>query len=137
MTLNEAMSLVEQVKNGEVSSLDVFPRIYEMKKSFGELESELKDFVIDEREKYDKKEQVIRNGYEISIMSRTSYSFSNDDHWEAINQARKNREAMLKKAFKMNEKNQTLTDPETGEIIPPAEVKVSTYPKLKFVGKTL
>lgn len=137
MNLDQAMDIVQKVKDGEKNVLDVFPLIYEMKKSFSELESELKEYVIQEREKYDKKESVVKHGYEISVMTRTSYSFSHDEHWEAINQARKNRETMLKKAFKMNEKNQTLTDPETGEIVPPAEVKTKTYPKLNFVGNQL
>lgn len=128
------MSRVEKVKQGEESALDVYPEIYELEKSIKELSSELKDYVIEERSKYDKKDDVIKGGYRISVVTSTRFNYKGDEHWQAIEQAKKNRETLLKKATSMAEKNQTLTDPETGEVIPPAEVKTSTYPKLEYVG---
>jgi hypothetical protein len=132
--IKESMNKVEQVKKGELSALDVAPELYELQKSISELYNELKDLIIEERSKYDPKERVIKGGYEISVVTSERASYKGDEHWESLKQAIKNRESMMKKAYGMSKKNKVLTDPETGEVIPPAEITVSTYPKLKFVG---
>lgn len=135
--IKQAMNKVEKVKQGELSALDVATELYELQKSISELYGELKDLIIEERSRYDSKERVVKNGYEISIVTSQRYSCKGDEHWESLNQARKNREALMKKAYSMSKKNKVLTDPDTGEVVPPAEVKTSTYPKLTFIGMEL
>lgn len=132
--LDDVMDEVERVKRGEKSALDVYPKLNELKKSIDELRKEIYDHTIEEAEKYDKREDIIRNGYKISIQSRARYSYSQDDTYSLLKKKQKHRKDMIKQA---TEKGESITDPETGELIEPVELKYSTYPVCEFVGKQL
>jgi hypothetical protein len=131
-TLNEFMQAAEAVKDGNRKALDVYPQLHECMQGLKELQKELKPFLVEERELYDKKEQVIRRGYEITVQARTYYNYKKDARWQMLTEKRKNREALMKKAANSMEE---LFDEESGEVIPPAGQKASTYPKLTYVGE--
>ena len=132
--VGELMATVGKVEQGEVNALDVYPVFYELEKSVKELTDQLKDFVIEELDKFDKKETVIRGDYQLSTRTMTRHSYSHDEHWTSVKQSLSNREAQMKKAYAMSQKGQVLTDLETGEAIPPSEAKTSTSVVAKFVG---
>lgn len=129
-----AMDEVEHVKNGEKSALDVYPKLNEIKKAIDGLRKEIYDHTIDEAEKYDKREDIIREGYRISIGSRTNYKYSQDSEYQFLKEKVKNRKSLIKKA---TEQGQTLTDSETGETVDPVDVSYSTFPVCEWVGKEL
>lgn len=132
--LNEVMDEVERVKRGEKSALDVYPKLNELKKSIDGLRKEIYDHTIAEAEKYDKREDIIKGDYKISIVSRPRYQYKQDGEYEFIKQKLKNRKDLIKKA---TEKGEPLQDSETGEVVEPVDVTWSTYPKCEFIGQQL
>lgn len=132
--LNHYMAEVEKVKQGETNALDVGADLKEFSDAISVLYDELKDYIVEERDKYSPKEDVVINGYEIRNMSRTYYKYKQDGTYDFINQKLKNRKEFIKKA---TDKGEPIHDPETGELIEPVETSVSTYPTLKYVGEQL
>jgi len=130
--LDHYMSKVEQVKQGQANALDVGTDLKEFVDAVEGLYDELKDFIVEERNKYSDKEDVIRNGYEIRNQSRSYPQYKEDDEYVYLDQKRKNRKELIKKA---TNKGKPLTDNETGETVTPVSVKTRTYPVLKYVGK--
>jgi len=132
--IHKLMQAIGSVEQGNMSALDLFPDFYELEKSIKELNSQLKSYVVEELDHYDKKEAVRKGDYEISTRSTTRHSYTHDESWSSIKQTLSNREALMKKAYAMSLKGQTLTDMETGEVITPSEAKTSTAVVAKFVG---
>lgn len=132
--INHYMGIVQQVKDGEVNALDVAPDLKEFADSISELYDEIKEDIIEERDKYSDKEEVIRGGYLITTQTRTYPQYKQDDEYAFIKQKLKNRKELIKKA---TAKGKTLTDSETGETVQPVDQKVRRYPMLKFVGEQL
>lgn len=130
--LNKYMGLVEDVKQGNKNALDVGTQLKEFSDALDSLYDEVKDFIVEERDKYDPKEDVIRNGYQITNMTRTYPQYKEDDEYSLVKQKLDNRKNLIKKA---TEKGKPLTDSETGETVSPVSVKVRTYPMLKYVGE--
>lgn len=129
--LNHYMSEVEKVKQGQANALDVGTDLKEFVVAAEGLYNELKDFIVEERDKYSEKEDVIRNGYEIRNQTRSYPQYKEDDEYVYLDQKRKNRKELIKRA---TEKGKPLTDSETGEMAEPVSVKTRTYPVLKYVG---
>lgn len=132
--LDWAMNKVESVKRGEVSALEVYPMLNEVKKSIDGLRKEIYDHVISEADKYDKREDIIRGNYKISVVSKPRYQYKEDSEYQFLKEKVKNRKNLLKKA---TEKGEPLKDSETGEIVEPVDVKYSTYPRCEWIGQTL
>jgi len=132
--LNHYMAEVEKVKQGETNALDVGTDLKEFSDAISGLYDEIKDHIVDERDKYSPKEDVVRNGYEIRNMSRTYYKYKQDGTYDFLNQKLKNRKNFIKKA---TDKGEPIDDPSTGEVIEPVETSVSTYPVLKYVGEQI
>lgn len=132
--LDYYMGIVQQVKDGEVSALDVAPDLKEFADSVNSLYDEIKDDIIDERDKYSDKEDVIRGGYLITTQTRTYPQYKQDDEYCYLDQKLKNRKELIKKA---TAKGKPLTDSETGETVEPVDQKVRRYPMLKFIGQEL
>lgn len=130
--LNKYMGLVEDVKQGNRNALDVGTQLKEFSDALDSLYDEVKDFIVEERDKYDPKEDVIRNGYQITNMTRTYPQYKEDDEYSFIKQKLKNRKNLIKEA---TGKGKPLTDSETGETVTPVSVKTRTYPMLKYVGE--
>lgn len=130
--LNKYMGLVEDVKQGNKNALDVGAELKEFLDALDSLYDEIKPFVVEERDKYSHKEDVIRNGYKITNMTRSYPQYKEDDEYSFIKQKLDNRKNLIKKA---TEKGKPLTDSETGETVTPVSVKTRTYPMLKYVGE--
>jgi hypothetical protein len=129
--LNQVRDEVERVKRGNKSALDLYPKLNDLKKSIDELRKELYEYVISEADKYDKREDIIKGDYKISIVSRTRYSYKEDSEYSFIKEKLKNRKNLIKKA---TDKGEPLQDSETGEIVEPVEVSWSTHPKCEYIG---
>lgn len=132
--ISQMMSQLGRVEQGELNALDAYVDFYEVEKSVIELSKQLKALAIEEMSKYDSKEKVVKGDYELSVRSMTRHSYKNDEHWQSIKQVLSNRESLMKKAYAMSLKGQTLTDPETGEVIPPSEASTSTSIVAKYIG---
>ena len=132
--LDFLMGMVQDVKDGKESALDVYPALNELKNSVDELRKELYDDVIVEAEKYDRREDIIRRGYRITLQRQMYPKYSEDDEYSFINQKLKARKALIKKA---TEKGKTLTDPETGETVSPVEATYSMFPVCEWVGEEI
>lgn len=132
--LDYAMNKVESVKKGDSSALDVYPELNELKKTIDGLRKEIYDHVIAEAEKYDKREDIIKGDYKISIVSRARYKYKQDPDYAFMKRKLKNRKGLIKEA---SEKREPLVDPETGETVDPVDITYSTYPKCEFVGQKL
>lgn len=125
--LDQYMAKVEQAKAGEIGAKDVYADLYVLLKSLKELQNEVKDQAIDELERWGRDDTVERNGFTMQVQSRTNYSYKNDPVYVMMDEKRKARQKMMKKAASLN---QELYDEATGEIIPPAEISFSTYIKM-------
>ena len=133
--IDDLSQVLAKVEQGEAKALDVFPDFYEVERSIKEMMTELKNYAIEERSAYSDKDQVIKGGYELSVRSMTRHSYTADEHWQSIKQTLSNREALMKKAYAMSLKGQTLTDMDTGEVITPSVASTSTSIVAKFVGE--
>lgn len=132
--LDKLMGIVQDVKDGNQSALDVYPELNEFAKSVDSLRKELYDDVIEEASHYDKKEDIIKGNYKISIASRSYPQYKQDDGCSVLDQKLKSRKSLIKKA---TEKGEPLLDPETGELIEPVDVKHSMYPVCEFIGQQI
>lgn len=130
--LNKYMGLVEDVKQGRKNALDVGTELKEFSDAIEGLYDEIKPHIVDARDKYSDKEEVIRNGYKVRVQRSTYPQYKEDDEYALVNQKLKNRKNLIKKATK---KGKPLTDSETGETVAPVSVKVRTYPILDYVGE--
>lgn len=128
------MATLGKVEQGQMNALDVYPDFYELEKSVKELTTQLKEYVVEELDKYDSKEMVIRGSYQISTRSTTRHDYKHDESWSSIKHSLSSRESQMKKAYAMSLKNQVLTDLETGEAIPPSQAKTSISVVTNFVG---
>lgn len=130
--LHQAMNQVQQVKDGNLSALDVYPILNDLKESLDELRKELYGDVIEEASKYDDREDIIKSGYKISIVRSKRYKYDHNPKYVMLDQKRKNLQSMMKKA---SSAKQELYDEDTGELIPPAKVKYNAYPRCEWVGE--
>ena len=132
--IDQLMSQLGRVEQGDINALDVYVDFYEVEKSVIELSKQLKALAIEEMSKYDPKERVVKGDYELSTRTTTRHSYKEDEHWQSIKQVLSNRESLMKKAYSMSLKGQVLTDPETGEVIPPSQASSTTSLVAKYVG---
>jgi len=133
--LDHYMAQVEKVKQGEINALDVGTELKEFSDAISGLYDELKDHIYEARDKYDKKEEVVRNGYKIVNMSRTNYSYSHWDEYKKTKDQLKNKKEQMKRAYQAQKDGQTIYSEETGEVVEPASVSFTSYPQLEYVGE--
>lgn len=135
--LSQVASEAAKAQNGEIDILEVYAKINELEKGVKELKNSIKDEAIEKRSRFGEKEQVIKGDYEIQLVSQTRYysnAYKDDSQHEMLKQKMKNREALMKKAYSMNE---PLFDEETGEIIPKAKPSHSEYVKCTYLEPQL
>lgn len=130
--LNRYMGLVEDVKQGRKNALNVGTELKEFCDAVDGLYDEIKPHIVDARDKYSDKEEVIRNGYKVRVQRSTYPQYKEDDEYALVDQKLKNRKKLIKRATK---KGKPLTDSETGEMVAPVSIKVRTYPVLEYVGE--
>lgn len=129
--LDKYMGRVQAAEDGDEEAKGVYADLYVLVKSLEELQDQVKDQAIDELDKYQRDDVVERNGFEMKLVRRNYYSYKHDEAWQNLSESRKQRQKQMQKAFKMSEKGQQMTDMQTGEVIPPAEVSTSTYIKME------
>lgn len=124
-------SQVERSKLGQENPLNIYGEINDLEKAINELRKEMYNDVLDEIDKYDRKEDVIFGDYEYKSRARTSYDYKSDAEYSMINQQLKNRKSLVKQA---SEAGHQITNPETGETVEPVKTKISRYPVVKYIG---
>lgn len=126
-----AQRIIESVKVGEQSALQIAGKIKFITDSLEQVSAEIKPLVIEEAQKYDKNEGLmVLGGYSVEVKEMgTKYDFSQCGHprlneieqeIKRLSEEKKSIEATLK-TLKCS---MTLTDEETGEIF-------TVYPPLK------
>lgn len=122
---NAVISLVENIKAGNINPLDAYTRMKALEKFIEDSKDQIRLWVIDEAMKYPKG-TFEYNGCELNIQetgTRYDYAGTGDPEYLRLKEAIKKREAFLKAVSKP----ETITDHETGEIVtinPP--IKTST-----------
>lgn len=129
--LDTYMGRVQAVEGGREGAKDVYADLYVLIKSLKELQDQVNDQAIEELDKYQRDDTIERNGFEMKLVRRNYYSYKHDEVWQNLSESRKQRQKQMQKAVKMSEKGQQMTDMQTGEVIPPAEVSASTYIKMQ------
>lgn len=129
--LDTYMARVESAKRGDEGAKDVYADLHVLIKALNGLQDEVSDLAIEELDRYDRDDVVERNGYKMNLVRRNYYQYSHDEVWTNLTESRKQRQKQMQKAMKMSEKGQQMTDMQTGEVIPPADAKTSTYIRMK------
>lgn len=130
--LNECLNLTKQVEEGHKDPIKVYIELYEMEKIVSELRKEVSDLALDKRTSVGDKE-YIQNGYKVSVVSTTRFTYPYDTELERFKMATKNRQEAMKQSFYANKNGRDFYD-EYGEVIPPAKSKTTTYLKLEYNG---
>lgn len=129
--LDTYMGRVQAVEDGREGAKDVYADLYVLIKSLKELQDQVNDQAIEELDRYQRDDTIERNGFEMKLVRRNYYSYKHDEVWQNLSESRRQRQKQMQKAAKMSEKGQQMTDMQTGEVIPPAEVSASTYIKMQ------
>lgn len=122
-------SLQADAEQGTTSAIKTYIEIYQMEKLVAEAKKAVSALAIEERDRYDRKEVIVQDGYKVSIVETTRYSY-NDVEIDRYKALIKSREDLAKQAFAIEQKGGILTD-ETGEVIPAAIPSYSTSIKLE------
>jgi hypothetical protein len=119
--------VVNSIINGEVNPLEVDYQLkcFEMAIDNIRKNTTIKNLILDEVDKY--KNQEYKDGGIISVSSKTTYDFSHNPAWVALDKQKKQLEILMKSiAEPVNNEN-------TGESTPPANVKsISKFVKYNF-----
>lgn len=129
--ITDITNMAGDALNGH-NPLPVFTKLTMIERAIKELKSEIQDVAIAEVEKYGK-EDVVYDGYKLSVASRSIWNYKHDEVWNQINDQRKNREKLMQQA---SGQGIELIDTETGELVPPAERKFTTYIKMERHNET-
>ncbi len=112
-----ARRVLEEIDGGNHNPLNIFLCLKAMEELVKRLKDGMAGQVIQEAEKYGKQFDYL--GSRIQLSERRSYDFSNDATWCELDKTKKQREKMLKHII------QAVVDPETGEMIYPAQFKIT------------
>lgn len=124
--IQQLMDKVHMVEQGETSALPVYSELHMLEKSIKGLKKDIQTESIEEAEKYHKNDRPVFFGHMPTVSSKKTYTYKHDDSWNSYEAKKKERESLMKKAMKAN-----IIDPDTGEMIPPAEFKESTFIKME------
>lgn len=114
-------TIIEDTISGQSNPLDMYVILKVLADKFQDRINEIKPLAINERMKYGK-EQVIRNGHEISIIEgRKLLSYKHDSTWESLKKELETHELLMAKVAEGAE----IIDAKTGELIQPAKVSYS------------
>jgi hypothetical protein len=112
--------LIEQVANGETDALKAYIELKGLSDTITQVMKEIKREAVIEADRYDGK---TFQAFGATIEKRSGggvWSFKHLPDWNDANQKKKDVEEMHKQAFKITG---DVIDPETGEIMQPAEFK--------------
>jgi hypothetical protein len=116
----------QRVLSGDEDALEVFIKAKALEQVAKNIISEVKSAATDEAERYSKADSKMMGCEFVVKNGATTYSFDHDEEWSNIDSKIKELTAMRKEREKkmidaMNYAE--VVDDETGEVIPPAEVK--------------
>lgn len=137
LQIDIAQRIIESVKEGEQSALEIAGKIKFITDSLEQVSAEIKPLVIEEAQKYDKNEALtVLGGYSVEVKEMgTKYDFSQCGHprlneieqeIKRLSEEKKAIEATLKTL----KSSMTLTNEETGEIftVYPPQKRSTTTP---------
>ncbi len=112
-----ALRVLEEIDVGNHNPLNIFLCLKAMEELVKRLKDGIADQVLAEAGKYGKQFDYL--GSRIQLSERHTYDFSDDSTWCELDKTKKQREEMLKQI------TQPVADPDTGEIIYPAQFKIT------------
>lgn len=127
--LENMAQLHSDVQDGLLDPIRAYIALNSIEKSAAEYRKSIMDDAIDKREAIGGKEHV-QDGYEVTVQSRTSWSYTGDEEMDRLKALAKEREGLMKKAYTMAERGHTMADG-NGVVVEPATPRVSTTLVLK------
>jgi len=128
--IDQVSKMTEEAQEGLIDPIGAYIRLYELEKIVSEFRKDIADLALDKRQSIAEKEWT-QNGYKVSTVSQTRYTYPNDDTLERHKLAIKNRQDLMKQAS-FSAKNGRDCFDEYGEIVTPANTKTTTYLKLEW-----
>jgi hypothetical protein len=128
--INHLFKITEDAKEGLTDPIKAYIELYEIEKAVAELRKEISDLALDKRTSIPDKDWV-QNGYKVSTVSTSRFSYPFDTDLERHKLAISNRQRSMKQSYYASRKGQDFYD-EFGELVPPAEQKTTTYLKLEY-----
>ena len=128
--IDQVSKMTEEAQEGLIDPIGAYIRLYELEKIVSEFRKDIADLALDKRQAIAEKEWI-QNGYKVSTVSQTRYTFPNDDTLERHKLAIKNRQDLMKQASFSAKNGRDFFD-EYGEIVTPANTKTTTYLKLEW-----
>ena len=128
--INHLYQITEDAKEGVIDPIKAYIELYEIEKAVAELRKEISDLALDKRISIPDKDWV-QNGYKVSAVSTSRFSYPYDTDLERHKLAISNRQKAMKQAYYASRKGQDFYD-EYGEVVPPAESTTTTYIKLEY-----
>jgi hypothetical protein len=113
-----ARKALDEIDTGMYHPLAIHLCLKVMEELVKKLREGIAEQVIEEAEKYGGKDFEF-GGAKIQLSNRRTYDFSQDHTWTELDQAKKERENMLKNL------SQPVADPDSGEMVYPAAFKVT------------
>ena len=113
-----ARKALDEIDSGLYNPLEIHLCLKAMEELVKQLKKGIADQAFSEAEIYGK--EFDYRGAKIRLSERRSYNFSKDFIWSEISKQKKQREEMLKHL------SDPVADPETGEMIFPAQVKITS-----------
>jgi len=110
--------VMEEIDAGTQNPLSIHLCLKAMEEVVKKIKAGIADQVLLEAEKYGKSFEYM--GARVQLSERRSYDFSNDSTWSEVSKTLKQREELLKHL------TGPMADAETGEIILPPGVKITT-----------
>lgn len=128
--IDQVSKMTEDAKEALIDPISAYIRLYELEKIVSEHRKEISDLALDKRQMIAEKDWS-QNGYKVSVVSQTRYTYPNDDTLERHKLAIKNRQDLMKQASFSAKNGRDFFD-EYGEIVSPANTKTTTYLKLEW-----
>ena len=123
MYLDYVSDVVSKIEAEEVDALGVYFELSELEKELGKAREQIFPHVLNEINKYDKKELA-----EMNIQyseGRRSFDFKHIPQWQSKKEELSKVEDLAKKALDAAKDGMQIFDPATGEVIEPANVNMS------------
>ena len=128
--VDKLISLEHQVEQGNIKPSHAYAQLYQLEQSIKSVKESIKDRAIEEVADYAKGDEPVIDGYRLTLVYTTRYSYKHDPSWERIQAELKQREQLMKKAAAYQQKHGHALVHE-GEIISPAEPKTTSTIKME------
>lgn len=114
-----ARKALDEIDTGNHNPLTIHLCLKAMEELVKKIKDGIADQVLAEAEKYGRQFDYL--GAKVQLSERRSYDFSHDSTWSDLDQSKKQWEETLKHL------SDPVADPETGEMIYPAQFKVTPF----------